>query len=186
MQSLSGWAILLKDVFVWHALMQTLQQSRALTLLCGVAVIAALHFSRGILLPFALAILLSFLLSPLVARLERWKCPRIVAVLLVVAVSFASLGILGSVVVRQLYDLAYHLPDYKVNLINKAQAFRSEGDGVFTKLTDAFTDVFENVSRKKAGSVLKSRSRTRFHRARRPRLGAWARIPVSLRGCLIK
>jgi len=34
-----------------------LRQSRALTLLCGVAVIAALYFSRGILLPFALAVL---------------------------------------------------------------------------------------------------------------------------------
>lgn len=118
--------------------------------MCGVAVIAALYFSRGILLPFALAVLLSFLLAPFVKRLERRKCPRIAAVLLVVTVSFAGLGILGSAMVRQLYDLAYRLPEYKVNLINKAHAFRSEEDGVFKKLTDASTAVLESVFPKEA------------------------------------
>lgn len=126
----------------------TFHQSRALTLLSSVVVIAALYFSRGILLPFALAVLLSFLLAPFVTRLEGWKCPRVAAVLLVVTLCFASLGIISSVIVRQLYDLAYHLPDYKVNLINKTQSFRSEGDGVFKKMTDAFADVLENVSPK--------------------------------------
>ena len=126
----------------------TLYQSRVFTLLCGVAVVAALYFSRGILLPFALAVLLSFLLAPFVKRLERHRCPRIAAVLLVVTLSFAGIGILSSLMARQVYDLAYSLPDYKVNLINKTQAFRSEGDGVFKKLTDAFTDVIENVSPK--------------------------------------
>src|ERR1035437_2972328 len=116
----------------------TLRQSRALTLLCSVAVIAALYFSREILLPFALAVLLSFLLAPFVTRLERRKVPRIAAVLLVVTLSFAGLGILSSAVIQQLYQLADRLPDYRVNLINKTQAFRSEGDGIFKKLTDAF------------------------------------------------
>lgn len=115
-------------------------------LLCGLAVIAALYFSREILLPFALAVLLSFLLAPFVTRLERWKCPRIAAVLFVVTLSFAILGLLSSSIVRQLYDLAYRLPDYKVNLINKTQVFRSEGDSVFKRMTDAFTDVLEHVS----------------------------------------
>ena len=124
----------------------TPRQSRALMFLCGVALIAALYFSRGILLPFALAVLLSFLLAPFVTRLEKWKCPRIAAVLLVVTFSFASLGILSSAIVEQLYDLANRLPEYKANLVNKAQSFRSGEDGVFKKLTDAFADMIENVS----------------------------------------
>ena len=163
----------------------TLRQSRAITLLCGVAVIAALYFSREILLPFALAVLLSFLLAPFVTRLERWKFPRVAAVLLVVTLSFASLGILSSAIVRQLYDLAYRLPDYKVNLINKTQAFRSEGDGVFKKLTDAFTDVLENVSPKENPKRPEISKPDEVHHARHPRLPARPRIPVVIMGWLI-
>src|SRR5574338_1241565 len=47
-------------------------------------VIAALYFGRELLIPLALAALLTFLLAPFVSRLERW-IGRIAAVLLVVA-----------------------------------------------------------------------------------------------------
>jgi predicted PurR-regulated permease PerM len=47
-------------------------------------VIATLYFARDFLIPLALAALLTFLLSPLVTRIERWL-GRIAAVLLVVA-----------------------------------------------------------------------------------------------------
>ncbi|MFN2476661.1 MAG: AI-2E family transporter, partial [Chthoniobacterales bacterium] len=54
-------------------------------------VIAALYFARELLIPLALSALLTFLLSPLVTRLERWL-GRIVAVLLVVALIFSATG----------------------------------------------------------------------------------------------
>ena len=41
-----------------------------------ITALAALYFAREILLPVALAILLSFLLTPLANRLERWRIPR--------------------------------------------------------------------------------------------------------------
>lgn len=59
---------------------ETMRQSGAFTLLYCVAVIAALYLAKDILLPFALAILLGFLLAPFVTRLERWKFPRLLAV----------------------------------------------------------------------------------------------------------
>ena len=52
-------------------------------------VIAALYFARDLLIPLALAGLLTFLLAPLVTRLERW-IGRIAAVLLVVATIFSA------------------------------------------------------------------------------------------------
>ena len=39
-------------------------------------VMTALYFGRDIFIPLALAILLAFLLSPLVSRLKRWGCPQ--------------------------------------------------------------------------------------------------------------
>ena len=54
-------------------------------------VIATLYFARELLIPLAVSALLTFLISPLVGRLERWL-GRIVAVLLAVGLLFAAVG----------------------------------------------------------------------------------------------
>ena len=46
-------------------------------------VVAALYFAREILIPLAIAVLLAFLLTPAVRRLEGWRLGRVPAVLLV-------------------------------------------------------------------------------------------------------
>ena len=61
-------------------------------------------------MPLALAALLTFLLAPLVTRLERWL-GRIGAVLLVVTLILAATGAAGWVLTRQLVDLATRLPE---------------------------------------------------------------------------
>ena len=50
------------------------------TVLIAVVVVAALYFGREVLVPIALAILLTFVLAPVVRLLQRWYFPRIVAV----------------------------------------------------------------------------------------------------------
>jgi predicted PurR-regulated permease PerM len=67
--------------------------------------ITTLYFARPILIPLALAALLTFLLSPLVTRIERW-IGRIAAVLLVVTMIFTVTSVTGWVLTRQLVDLA--------------------------------------------------------------------------------
>ena len=62
--------------------------------------IATLYFARPILIPLALAALLTFLLSPLVTRIERW-IGRIVAVLVVVTMIFTVTSVTGWVLTRQ-------------------------------------------------------------------------------------
>lgn len=90
-----------------------------------VVAVGALYFAREVLLPLALAILLSFLLAPLVKRLENWRLRRIPAVLVVVAVAFGALGTLSYLLALQMYDLAYRLPDYKGNIIAKVESITS-------------------------------------------------------------
>src|SRR5690606_19485311 len=58
-------------------------------------VIAALYFGRELFVPLALAILLSFILTPLVVLLRKFRVPRAAAVLLVVAFAFTLIGCLG-------------------------------------------------------------------------------------------
>ncbi|MGZ4983099.1 MAG: AI-2E family transporter, partial [Chthoniobacterales bacterium] len=61
------------------------------TILLSVFVITFLYVGREILIPLALAAMITFLLSPLVARIERW-IGRIAAVLIVVAMLFGIIG----------------------------------------------------------------------------------------------
>jgi len=101
-------------------------------------IVATLYFARSILIPLALAALLTFLLAPLVTRLERWL-GRVAAVLLVVAMIFAATAMAGWVLTRQVLDLAAKLPDYKENIITKLHAFRVPKRGTmatFSKTID--------------------------------------------------
>src|SRR5207253_2096915 len=75
--------------------------------------VAALYFGRDIFLPFTLAVLLSFLLEPLVERLRRLRMPRTAAVLLVVVLAVMLVGGLSALVVNQAVDIANNLPAYQ-------------------------------------------------------------------------
>src|SRR3954465_8212163 len=90
-------------------------------LVAMITTLAALYFAKEIVLPIALAILLSFLLPPLATQLENWRIPRLLSAVLVVALSFSVLGLLGWVVTDQLVDLGRQLPENKQNLIAKTQ-----------------------------------------------------------------
>jgi predicted PurR-regulated permease PerM/CheY-like chemotaxis protein len=105
-----------------------------------VFVVATLYFTREILIPLALAALLTFLLAPLVTRLERWV-GRIAAVLLIVALIFSAFGAAGWMLSRQLIDLGTRLPEYKENIRAKIRTFRAPQGGAMTKLSEAVEDL---------------------------------------------
>jgi hypothetical protein len=112
-------------------------------------VIATLYFARDFLIPLALAALLTFLLSPLVARIERWL-GRIAAVLLVGAMIFAAAGASGWVLTRQLVDLATKLPDYKENIQTKLRSIKLPTGGVFSKFSETFEELKKDLPGAKA------------------------------------
>lgn len=79
-------------------------------------ILTAFAWAREFLLPLILAILISFLLAPVVSRLERWHFPRALAVLSVVAIAFALIGGLCSTLSLQGLDLVNSLPKYRDNI----------------------------------------------------------------------
>lgn len=103
------------------------------TILLLVFIIAVLYFGRELLIPLALAALITFLLAPLVSRLERF-IGRIAAVLIVVAMLFGILTAGGWLLTRQLLDLATKLPDYQTNIESKLQSFRMPTGGAFSRV----------------------------------------------------
>ena len=90
-------------------------------LLMTVSILAALYFGREIIIPIALAILLAFLLSPIVSFLEK-GINRIAAVLFVVAFIFLGMCLITYIISNEFIDLTSKLPSYKENIIAKLQS----------------------------------------------------------------
>lgn len=105
---------------------------RFVTLATVFLVVAALYFGSEIFVPLALAILLSFLLTPAVRRLERWNVPRVAATVIVVGIGVALIGSIGYVVYHQFVAVVEELPNYRVELSAKWRHFSQHG-GVIKK-----------------------------------------------------
>lgn len=87
-------------------------------------IVTGLYFAREILVPVALAVLFSFVLAPFVIRLQSWRVPRRLAVLVAVFVGFSIIFSLGGLMVSQANRLAEELPGYQQTLRDKIQNLR--------------------------------------------------------------
>ena len=83
-----------------------------LTLAVAAVVVATLYFAQDVLIPVTLAVILSFVLSPLVTMLERIGTSRAPSVLLAVLMAFGVLALAGTLLARQASTLATEAPQY--------------------------------------------------------------------------
>ncbi len=126
---------------------QPSRQSRLLTLAGLVVVIASLYFARELLIPLALAILISFLLTPLVTRLQHLGLPRIPAVIVVTLSSLLAVVAFGVLVTSQATDLTTQLPQYRFNIERRVQTLRSSfGRSRIAEATEAVKTVSEQLA----------------------------------------
>jgi predicted PurR-regulated permease PerM len=88
----------------------------AIVLLTVVVVVAVLRYAQDVFIPLALALLMTFLLGPMVDRLQRWGVNRVLAVLVTVMLAFSVVGGLGYIVFHQVSDLTRELPQYRRQL----------------------------------------------------------------------
>ncbi|HUA23801.1 MAG TPA: AI-2E family transporter, partial [Steroidobacteraceae bacterium] len=85
-------------------------------LLTVIVVVAVLRLAQDLFVPLAIAILLTFLLAPIVVRLRRWHINRVIAVIVSIALALGLIGVVGAVIFGQLADLAHQLPQYEMQL----------------------------------------------------------------------
>jgi predicted PurR-regulated permease PerM len=135
----------------------TLRQFRPY--LIGASIIpvgAALFLAKGVLIPIALAGLLTFLLSPVVNGLERaglWRVRggRIYAVMLVVVLVFSALGGAAWVIAQQVLILGAELPHYRGNLKRKISDIRGAGEhGALAEVQSAAKEVMGELHKEQA------------------------------------
>ena len=109
------------------------------TVIIAAAVVAALSFGREVLVPIALAVLLSFVLSPLASLLARLRIGKVASVLLAVVIGFGLLIGLGALIGKQVAQLSDNLPQYQEVIGRKLESLRSSdlGKGVVEKASDA-------------------------------------------------
>ncbi|GHH26760.1 ABC transporter permease [Sphingomonas glacialis] len=83
-----------------------------------------LYFGRSILLPIILAVLLSFLLAPIVSGFRRLRVPKAPAVLFAVAMALGGIGVTGTIIVSQAATLSKDAPAYAERITAKAAGLR--------------------------------------------------------------
>jgi hypothetical protein len=113
----------------------------------GVAalIIAALYVGREVFVPIALAILLSFVLAPLIRLLQHIHVPRAIAVVGVVVLAFAGISAVAGLMATQATQLAGDLPRYQSNMRQKIMSLRgstgSAGSGALERASDVLQDL---------------------------------------------
>ena len=100
-----------------------------------------LYLARDVLIPFALAILLAFLLAPAARRLERFKLGRVLSTVIVVAFGFSLIGAVGYVAGTQAVSLAAKLPEYRKNIGAKIEDLKKPGEGRIAQAQRALKDL---------------------------------------------
>ena len=119
----------------------------ASALIIAAIIVATLYFGRDVLVPVALAVLLSFVLAPLVRLLQKVRVPRIPAISIVVLVTFATLSILAAVMASQVTQLAGELPGYQETIRAKINSVRGGASNVGSTALERAADVLRDLRR---------------------------------------
>jgi predicted PurR-regulated permease PerM len=111
-------------------------------------VVAALYWLQGVLVPLALAVLLTFLLSPVVGAFQHRGLGRVPAVLVTVLLALSILGGIGWTLTRQLVTLADELPRYSLNIHHRIADLRGASKGgSMEKVQKAVADVVGEIEK---------------------------------------
>ncbi len=109
------------------------------------AVIAVLYLGRAVFIPIALAVLVSFVLAPLVKRIDQLGVGRVLSVVGVISGCSLLLATLGWITGIQLVELSSNLPGYKGNLVKRVEDLRSFAPSGLNSALDALADIEQEV-----------------------------------------
>jgi predicted PurR-regulated permease PerM len=104
-------------------------RSVALTTIAVVAAIWLLRYAQDVLIPFVLAVLISFALGPVVSWLVRRRLPRSIAVVLVLAATVGTVGATAYTLQTQVLQVIESVPDAARKLRRELRLTRQNGNG---------------------------------------------------------
>ena len=104
----------------------------------GTLVIAALYFGQEVLIPITLAVMLSFVLSPVVNLLQRLRLWRAPAVIVTVLAALGVLGLVGTLIGSQAASLTANAPQYAQTIEAKVQGVQGFAVARLASITKQF------------------------------------------------
>src|ERR1700731_716981 len=109
------------------------------TLFLVAFVVTILYVGREIFIPIAIAILVSFVLSPPIVLLRRWGLGRAISVLTVVFAALVIAISVSAVLTRQVSELAVDLPLYQATINAKFDKllYAAADNALFAKVSAA-------------------------------------------------
>lgn len=106
------------------------ESSTLSAVVCAAAVIVALYYGQELIVPVALAVLISFLLTHPVTWLERLKIGHTASVVVVMLIAFSVAGAMIWVATNELMQIVIRLPEYRDNIqakLDRVQHFGGAG-----------------------------------------------------------
>lgn len=127
-----------------------------LTVLATGLVVTFLYLARNVIVPIALAVLLSFLLAPAVCWLRRGHLGRVTAATLTVLIAFLAMLGFVAIVLREISSLAKQLPEYRSNFEDLRQFYVIVTDavGVFARSIAPFISTYSTIYKDKGLATL--------------------------------
>ena len=110
------------------------QAAHAMTLF--VMIVATLYFGKEVLMPVTLALLLAFVLAPMVNLLRRVQLGRVPSVLLGVTLGLCVILAIGGVIGSQIAQLTTDIPQYATTVETKVSNVRNFTIGRLSELAD--------------------------------------------------
>ena len=108
--------------------------------------IAMLYLAREILIPLAFALILTFVLSPVVAFVQKSRIGRVPSVAVTVLVTIAAAACVAWIIAIQLVDMAQELPRYRQNIHVKMEALRIPTKGPLGLAASSLNDIVRELS----------------------------------------
>ncbi|WP_279480469.1 AI-2E family transporter [Aureimonas sp. SK2] len=110
---------------------------------------AILTLGREIFVPFALGILLAFILAPIVIGLQRLRVPRMLAISGAILAATVVILALGFVIALQITSLVGEIPSYRLTVQEKLQSLsasaQATGDGPFSRAAIALEEMAADI-----------------------------------------
>ena len=86
--------------------------------ICCIIGAAVLKLAATVILPFTIAVLLAFVMYPIVKGLDKLHCPRFASILIIVAIIIIGLYLFGMVLFTSGRMIVAELPNYEERLTN--------------------------------------------------------------------
>lgn len=121
-------------------------------------IVAALVLGRAVLMPLALAMIVSFMLAPIVRWIGARGVPNAPAVGAVLATAIAAFVAIALVFSTQLLSVTASLEDYKTNIIDKARSVAAvtRDDGLIKRAANVIDRLGNEIAREiQKGQVAK-------------------------------